>query len=191
MVILPAMPQSLPEPQAAAAPAAPAPEPLRVLVPSPLGTLGIEFLGQAVSRLLISPPARERKPFVPFTKIRRNDFLDEALGRLSEYFAGARRALEIDFDLGPCGADAFVRRVLRETAKVPYGKTRTYQAVAEASGRPEAYRQVLSILLANPIPIVIPCHRVVTQKSGPGSYIAGARRKQWLLRLEENSAPAA
>jgi methylated-DNA-[protein]-cysteine S-methyltransferase len=155
-----------------------------------LGILGIEFVGQAVSRLRIAPPAREKRAFLPFTKIRRNEFLDEALGRLSEYFAGARRALEIDFDLGTSGADAFGRRVLRETAKIPYGKTRSYQAVADAAGRPEAYRQVLSILLANPIPIVIPCHRVVTLKSGPGSYIAGARKKLWLLRLEQNAAPA-
>jgi methylated-DNA-[protein]-cysteine S-methyltransferase len=174
-----------------AAPAAPAVDPLRVLVPSPLGTLGIEFVGQAVSRLRISPAARDKKAYVPFTKIRRSDFLDEALGRLSEYFAGARRGLEIDVDLGPCGADAFARRVLRETTKVPYGRTRSYQAIAEAAGRPEAYRQVLSILLANPIPIVIPCHRVVTHKSGPGSYIGGARKKLWLLRLEEQSAASA
>lgn len=178
-------------PGAPAPPAPPAVTPLRVLVPSPLGTLGIEFMGQAVSRLRIAPPARDKKSYVPFTKVRRNDFLDEALGRLSEYFAGARRALEIEVDLGPCGADAFARRVLRETGKVPYGRTRSYQAIAEAAGRPEAYRQVLSILLANPIPIVIPCHRVVTHKSGPGSYIAGARKKQWLLRLEEQSAASA
>jgi methylated-DNA-[protein]-cysteine S-methyltransferase len=112
--------------------------------------------------------------------------LDEILGRLSEYFAGARRNLEIEHDLGPSGVDLFARRVLKETAKIPYGKTRTYQALADAAGRPEAYRQALSVLMANPIAVVIPCHRVVPSKGdGVGSYIAGTRRKQWLLRLEE------
>jgi O-6-methylguanine DNA methyltransferase len=172
---------------------APAPaaaiEPVRVLVPSPLGPLGVEIHGQAISRLLISPPARERKRFTQLAKMKRSEFLDEVCGRLSEYFAGARRNLELEYDLGPSGLDAFARRVLRETTKIPYGKTRTYQVIADAAGRPEAYRQVRSILQANPIPIVVPCHRVVTNKSGIGSFIAGPRKKRWLLRLEEQSAP--
>ncbi|MEE8138300.1 MAG: MGMT family protein, partial [Thermoanaerobaculia bacterium] len=55
------------------------------------------------------------------------------------------------------------------------------------AGRPDAYRLVLSILLANPLPILIPCHRVVTHKSGVGSYIAGVQKKNWLLKLEQKS----
>ena len=175
------------ETQAAVGMAAP-PEPVRVLVPSALGQLGIELVGQAVSRLVIAPSAKERKLYTPLGKMKRTQMesLDEILGRLSEYFAGARRNLELELDLGPSGVDLFARRVLKETAKIPYGKTRTYQAIAEAAGRPEAYRQALSILMANPIPVVIPCHRVVPSKGdGVGNYIAGVRKKQWLLRLEE------
>src|SRR5262245_45034955 len=163
-------------------------EVVRVLVPSPLGPLAVEFTSQVVSRLIIAPSARERKDYRPFGKMRSSEFLDEVFGRLSEYFAGARRNPEIEPDLGPSGVDSFARRVLREACKVPYGKTRTYQAIAEAAGRPEAYRQVLSVLNANPIPIVIPCHRIVTNKSGIGGYVAGTRKKQWLLRLEEQVA---
>jgi len=174
--------------QETAALAQPAPEPVRVLIPSPLGVLGIEISGQAVSRISFGPKASERKRYRPLGKMRSNEFLDEMLGRLSEYFAGARRSPEIEHDLGPSGVDAFARRVLRETCKVPFARTRTYQAIAEAAGRPEAYRQVLSILLANPIPILIPCHRVVPSKAGIGSYIGGTRRKQWLIRLEERIA---
>lgn len=176
---------------AVAAPPPPMPEAVRVLVPSPLGLLGIELVGQAVSGLVIAPAARERKSYVPLAKMKRHQLesLDEILGRLSEYFAGARRNLEIEYDLAPSGVDSFARRVLRETAKIPYGKTRTYQAIAEMAGRPEAYRQALSILMANPIAVVIPCHRVVPSKgAGVGNYIAGVRKKQWLLRLEEQVA---
>ncbi|MEO8504739.1 MAG: methylated-DNA--[protein]-cysteine S-methyltransferase [Acidobacteriota bacterium] len=160
-------------------------EAVRVLVPSPLGPLAVELTGPAVSRVTIAPTARVRKNYRPFGKMRSSEFLDEVFGRLSEYFAGARRNPEIEHDFGPSGLDSFARRVLRETCKVPYGKTRTYQAIADAAGRPEAYRQVLSILNDNPIPIVIPCHRVVTHKSGVGGYVGGTRKKQWLLKLEE------
>ena len=78
--------------------------------------------------------------------------------------------------------------MLKETTKVPYGRTRTYQVIAEAAGRPEAYRQVLAILQENPIPLIVPCHRVVTHRSGIGSWIGGTRKKQWLLRLEQQAA---
>lgn len=163
-------------------------EPLRVLVNSPLGLLGVDLLGSAVIGLRFSPPARERRLYQPLAKIRRNDAVDEIVGRLSEYLAGVRRNPEIEFDLDPVVPDAFSRRVLKETCKIPYGRTRTYQTIAEASGRADSYRQVLSILQGNPIAILVPCHRVVA-KTGPGSYIGGAKRKQWLLKLETQAAP--
>jgi methylated-DNA-[protein]-cysteine S-methyltransferase len=159
-------------------------EPLRILLPSPIGPLGIELQGTAITRLAIDPKRPEKAAFTPFAKLAGSDVLDELFGRLSEYFAGARRKLEIDWSLGPCGLDGFARRVLKETAKIPYGKTRTYRNLADAAGRPDSYRQVLSILLENPIPILIPCHRVVTNRSGLGSYIGGCDRKRWLLDLE-------
>lgn len=159
--------------------------PLHVLLPSPLGQMGVEIAGGAVTRLVIEPSREQRKGYIPFSDlVGESEFLDELFGRMSEYFAGARRNLDIRFDLGPSGVVGFTRRVLRETAKIPYGRTRTYGRVAEAAGRPDAYRQVLSILLENPIPILIPCHRVVTHKSGVGSFVAGQERKRWLLAME-------
>ena len=158
--------------------------PLLVLMPSPIGPLGIELLGMVVTRLRIDPKGEDRARFTPLHKIGGSDALDELFGRLSEYFAGARRKIEIEVDLSFSGLDTLSRRVLKETCKIPYGRTRTYQGVAEAAGRPEAYRQVLSILLENPIPILIPCHRVVTHKGGVGSYIGGTDRKRWLLDME-------
>jgi O-6-methylguanine DNA methyltransferase len=164
------------------------PEPVRVLVPSPLGPLGVEFFGLVIGRLVIAPGSRERKLFHPLSAFEDSDFLDEVFGRLSEYFAGARRNLDLEYDPGPSGADAFARRVLRETSRTPYGKTRTYKEIADASGRPEAYRQVLSILLANPLPLLVPCHRIIPTKEGIGSWVGGAAKKRWLLKVEREAA---
>lgn len=165
-------------------------EPVRILFPSSLGALGIELTGELVSRVVIVPKGRERKLFRPFASLKRNersDLLDEALGQFSEYLAGARRNFGLEYDLRQLMPPGFARRVLRQTARIPYGRTRTYQQIADAAGRPDAYRQVLSTLVANPLPILVPCHRVVTSKSGVGSYIAGPRKKNWLLRLEQKT----
>jgi methylated-DNA-[protein]-cysteine S-methyltransferase len=153
-------------------------------MPSPIGVLGVELTGSAVSRLRINPAEPERSAFTPLHEIDGSDFLDEVFGRLSEYFAGARRKLDLEVDLGPCGVHGLARRVLRETAKIPYGRIRTCHAVAESMGTPEAGRKVAAILLANPIPILIPCHRVVEDRSEIGAYVGGTEHKRWLLELE-------
>ncbi len=173
--------------KAEATPPAADSEPFRVLLPSAIGALGIELVGESLSRVVIVPKGKDRKLFKPFVKLSRgehSEYLDEVLGRFSEYLAGARRKLELEYDLKATGVSGFSRRVLRQTAKIPYGRTRTYQEVASACGRPDAYRQVLSTLMTNPLPLVIPCHRVVTSKSGVGSFIAGAKKKAWLIRME-------
>jgi len=175
---------------AGGSPTEPPVEPTRIRIPSPIGTLGIELTGQVLTRVVIAPKGKVRNKFRDFSNLKpseRTDFLDEVLGRFSEYFAGARRGLDLEYDLQATELPSLARRVLRQTAKVPYGRTRTYGHIAEAAGKPDAYRQVLSILLVNPLPIIIPCHRVVTTKSGPGSYIAGEKKKIWLLRLEERT----
>ena len=159
-----------------------------LLLPSPIGNLGIELTGRALTRILIAPTGRKRSRFKPFSELKRSEqteFLDETLGRFSEFLAGARRKLDIEYDLGPSGLTGFERRVLKETTKIRYGRTRTYQQIASAAGNASAYRQVLSILQGNPLPLVIPCHRVVTVKSGPGSWIGGTKKKTWLLKMEQ------
>lgn len=173
--------------QPGAVPAASLPPPLRVQIPSPIGPLGLELIGEALTRVVIGPKGADRRAFPPFETVGRSDFLDEVVGRVSEFFAGARRQLDIDYDLGLARVSGFQRRVLKETAKIPYGKTRTYQQIAEASGNSDAYRQVLACLLSNPLPIVVPCHRVVTSKSGVGSFVAGSKKKAWLLKLERSN----
>ena len=167
------------------------PEPVRILIPSALGALGIELTGEAVSRVDIVPRGRARKLYKPLSSLKpkeRSDFLDEVLGRFSEFLAGARSGVDIPYDLRGKNLPGFAKRVLNEAAHTAYGRTRTYQQVASAVGDPEAYRKVLSVLVANPLPLVIACHRVVTTKAGEGSYVAGAKKKAWLLRMESKSA---
>jgi len=181
-----------PEPdEVSAAQEAAAIEPVRVLVPSQLGNLGVEFHHTAISRIVFAPTGKEKKLFYPLSDYEDSEFLDEVFGRLSEFFAGARKLLELEYDLAPSGLDSFARRVLKEVSRTPYGKTRTYKDVAEAAGRPEAYRQVLSIVEKNPLPILIACHRIVPSKSGIGNYVGGVARKRWLLRMERETLTAA
>jgi methylated-DNA-[protein]-cysteine S-methyltransferase len=163
------------------------PEPVRVLIPSPLGSLGVELTENAVVGLHIVPERKDRRRYTPLKDAERSDFLDETLGRLSEYFAGARQSLQIEYDLSGHPLDDFARRILEETARIPYGTTRTYRKVAAAAARGHSYRMVRAVLMANPIPILIPCHRVVPQKGGVGTYIAGTKKKEWLLKLENRA----
>lgn len=160
---------------------------VRVLVPSRIGPLGVEFRHTAITRLVVAPKGAAKRQFHPFSDFEDSEFLDEVFGRLSEYLAGARRTLELEYDLAAAELDGFARRVLRETSRVPYGKTRTYKEIAEAAGRPDSYRQVMSILDKNPLPLLIPCHRIVPSRSGTGSWVGGAARKKWLLKLEQES----
>ena len=164
------------------------PEPIRILTPSPLGVLGLEMTNKLLTKLVIVPKGRLRKTFRPFGELKRkerSDFLDETLGQLLEYMAGARRSPGLEYDLMSLGFAGFERRVFKEAAKIPYGKTRSYQQLAEAAGRVKSYRQIASILATNPLPLAIPCHRVVTSRSGVGYYVAGATKKTWLLKLEQ------
>ena len=162
-------------------------EPVRVLFPSPIGELAVEITGETITGVVIDPSKEQKKGYISFEDVDGSEFLEEVFGRLSEYFAGARKDLGFRFDLKPTGVKGFSRRILREAARIPYGKTRTYRQIAEKAGQPDAYRVVLATLVANPIPIVIPCHRVVTNKSGIGSFVAGQERKRWLLTMEKEA----
>ncbi|HEX2224954.1 MAG TPA: methylated-DNA--[protein]-cysteine S-methyltransferase [Thermoanaerobaculia bacterium] len=156
-----------------------------MLLPSPVGALGVELSGAVVTRLWIEPVEPVLSTLIPLRKLDGSDLLDEIFGRLSEYLAGARRKLDIEYDLAASGVNGFGRRVLKEVCRIPYGKTRNYQELAEASGRPEAADQVLAVLLENPLPLLIPCHRVLGPDS-VGSYVGGTDRKRWLLDLESH-----
>lgn len=102
---------------------------------------------------------------------------------LTEYFAGERTEFDVAIDLRT--GTEFQRRCWEILSKIPYGELRTYQEVAIAAGRPTAFRAVGQANHANPIPIVIPCHRVINADGHLGGYGGGLEMKEQLLALEE------
>jgi methylated-DNA-[protein]-cysteine S-methyltransferase len=107
--------------------------------------------------------------------------LENVRRELDEYFEGKRREFDLPLDLrvAPFHAD-----VLRELARVPYGHTDTYGALAARAGRPRAARAVGTVMNRNPIPIVLPCHRIVGAKGALTGYAGGLDVKRHLLQLE-------
>jgi methylated-DNA-[protein]-cysteine S-methyltransferase len=115
--------------------------------------------------------------------------LDEPRRELEEYFAGRRRQFEFALDWRLIGT--FGRRVLSATIAIPYGSVATYREVATRAGSPGGSRAAGNALGANPLPIVIPCHRVLRTGGGLGGYTGGLDRKRALLAIEsgERGAP--
>jgi methylated-DNA-[protein]-cysteine S-methyltransferase len=108
--------------------------------------------------------------------------LDEPRRELEEYFAGRRTRFELPLDWRL--TQGFARRVLRATARIPYGSVSTYGRVAAQAGSPRGYRAAGNALGANPLPIIVPCHRVLHTGGGLGGYTGGLERKQLLLKVE-------
>jgi methylated-DNA-[protein]-cysteine S-methyltransferase len=110
-----------------------------------------------------------------------------AASEVLEYLEGKRTAFELELDLR---ATPFQARVLRAVARIPYGETRAYGDVARSIRQPEAVRAVGAANGANPIPLVIPCHRVVASTGKLHGYGGGLELKAWLLAMERStSAP--
>ena len=108
--------------------------------------------------------------------------LDEVRRELDEYFAGKRTSFDLPIDWRL--HDGFGRRVLRATARIPYGELLTYAQVAAKAGSPRGYRAAGNALGSNRMPIVVPCHRVIATGGKIGGYTGGLERKEYLLELE-------
>lgn len=113
--------------------------------------------------------------------------LDEIVRRLDGYFSGERKTF--DLRLSPAGT-AFQKRVWTALSAIPYGSTTTYGEVVQAVGRVEAVRAVAAAIGANPISIIIPCHRVVAKDGSLTGYAGGLPAKRLLLAVERSSASA-
>jgi methylated-DNA-[protein]-cysteine S-methyltransferase len=109
--------------------------------------------------------------------------LDEPRRELDEYFAGARHDFDIPLDWQL--TRGFGRRVLEVTAQIPFGTVSTYKDVAAEAGSPRGSRAAGNALGANPIPIIVPCHRVLHSTGGLGGYTGGLERKRLLLDIEQ------
>lgn len=108
--------------------------------------------------------------------------LDDVRRELEEYFEGRRETFDLPLDLAL--AAPFGRLVLEACARIPFGHTSSYARVAAAAGRPTATRATGNALGANPVPIVVPCHRVLRTGGGIGGYTGGLAIKEHLLALE-------
>jgi methylated-DNA-[protein]-cysteine S-methyltransferase len=139
---------------------------LRLAYPDEEPDQVLEELADRISPRILRAPART----------------DAIVRQLGEYFEGDRLGFDVPVDWSLTGG--FGRKVLRTTARIPYGDVRTYGQVATGAGSPRAYRAAGNALGANPIPIVVPCHRVVQAGGRLGGYTGGVERKEFLLRLE-------
>ena len=154
------------------------------VVESPLGTLYVAISDQGLCRLDFSPDLDTfLNTLDPLARTERNPTaLEPVAGQLREYFAGARFRFDLPLDLRRL--TPFQQRVLQTTRQIPAGNVWTYRQVAQIIGKPQASRAVGQALGRNPIPIVIPCHRVVRSSGELGGYRGGLDRKRHLLRLE-------
>lgn len=160
---------------------------------SPLGTLVLAATPYGLVRLAygdagIEPALMELGARIPARVVERPAPLDDVRRQLDEYFSGERRSFDLRLDLRLLSG--FARRVLAACAAIPYGAVATYRHVAAAAGNERAVRAAGTALGRNPVPIVVPCHRVVPTGGGLGGYTGGSGRKAELLRLEETSTAA-
>jgi methylated-DNA-[protein]-cysteine S-methyltransferase len=109
--------------------------------------------------------------------------LDDVRRELDEYFAGTRQRFTVPLDFSYVRTP-FGRRILQACATIPFGEVSSYRAMATQAGSAGAVRAAGNALGANPIPIVVPCHRVLRTGGGMGGYTGGVERKQALLRIE-------
>jgi methylated-DNA-[protein]-cysteine S-methyltransferase len=156
------------------------------LTDSPIGPLLVAASERGVCRISFEPePERELEWLARSfgaRVLRSPRPVDGVRRELDEYFEGARHEFDLPVDLSPL--PAFQQEVLAELVRVPYGRVDTYGGLARRIGRPRAARAVGGALNRNPVPIVVPCHRIVGSTGSLVGYAGGLERKRALLGLE-------
>jgi len=156
-------------------------------IDSPVGPLLIAATAKGLVRVaygcedhakVLERLARDLSPRILHAPAR----LDTAAKEIDEYFAGRRQGFDLAVDLSL--ARGFRRLVLTRLRAIAYGRTASYAAIAGAAGNPKAVRAVGTACATNPIPIVVPCHRVVRSDGSIGQYVGGVDAKKTLLTLE-------
>lgn len=172
---------------------APMPEPqsniTRTVWKSPIGSLGLVQRGAGLAQIAIDPnpasfPFEVERTFGGPGKDAAETF-SAVLSQLQEYFAGRRLIFRIPLDLNQ--GTPFQRRVWKTLKDIPYGETVSYKEIAETIGHPSAIRAVGSAVGKNPLPIILPCHRVVASDGSIGGFSAGVPTKKKLLALEQKT----
>ena len=156
-------------------------------IDSPVGTLLLAATPQGLVRVaydiedhdrVLDALAQQLSPRV----LRAPKRLDSAARELGEYFSRQRRGFDLPLDLSL--SKGFRQLVQRHLPEIGYGQTRTYKQVAELVGNPKAVRAVGTACATNPLPVVVPCHRVLPANGAPGGYVGGPDAKKTLLSLE-------
>lgn len=154
--------------------------------PSPLGPLLLAGQGECLHWISFPEGKSRLEPAAGWTKS--EGAFAEARQQLAAYFAGERQAF--DLPLAPQGTP-FQLSVLEALQQIPYGQTTSYQALAQRIGRPKAVRAVGAANGRNPLPIVIPCHRVIGADGSLTGFGGGLPAKRFLLALEQSHGPDA
>jgi methylated-DNA-[protein]-cysteine S-methyltransferase len=140
---------------------------------TPLGMLTLEGDQQGLQKVYFEDDANPSIEVSPFLK--------EAVDQLVEYFEGKRNLFSLT--LNPDGTD-FQKRVWQQLIEIPYGKTKSYQEIANELGDPKVIRAAATANGKNPVAIIIPCHRVIGSDGSLTGYAGGLHRKKWLLDHE-------
>jgi methylated-DNA-[protein]-cysteine S-methyltransferase len=149
-----------------------------LLATTPRGLIRIAYVDHSDEDAVLEHLAANVSPRIMIAPRR----LDEPRRELEEYFAGRRRRFDVPLDWTL--TRGFARRVLEATANIPYGATATYKQMAAQAGSPRASRAAGNALGSNPIPIVVPCHRILHSGGGLGGYTGGVEKKRLLLGVE-------
>jgi len=154
-----------------------------LLATTPQGLVRIAYLDYTDEDAVLEDLARKLSPRVLAAAWR----LDEPRRELDQYFAGGRQDFDLPLDWRL--TQGFTRRVLEATAGIPYGATATYKQMASKAGNERASRAAGNALGSNPIPIVVPCHRILHSDGGLGGYTGGVDKKRLLLAVESGQSP--
>ncbi len=155
--------------------------------PSPLGLIGIAGSDQGLTRIVLALP--DESHFVDHLKntfqsecLKKPDFFESVVKQLSLYFSGDLERFDCPLDLSR--GTPFQQKVWQELTNIPYGTTISYRTLAEAIGQPKAFRAVGNANGKNPLPLIIPCHRVIQGNGSLGGYTGGLHIKRFLLDHE-------
>lgn len=150
-----------------------------VRIQTPIGILTLTSNSVGLCKIQIDPPSSDSDRLNQI-----NNLLAEAKNQLFEYFSGTRKKFDLPLDLDQLLG--FQKEVLKSVSQIPYGKVLTYGQIAAQLLKPSASRAVGTALAHNPLPILIPCHRVVAADGHLAGYLGkkGVAAKKWLLEME-------
>ena len=152
--------------------------------PTPIGTLGIRASDRGLTGIFMEEQRHASEPSERAGWDRSDARLAVARAQFEEYFAGTRTAFDLPFDFDGVGGTAFQRRVWAALTEIPYGETISYGELARRIGQPTAVRAVGLANGRNPLPIIVPCHRVIGANGSLTGFGGGIERKRALLDLE-------